>query len=121
MQTPQPLKGVAHRAFTAALRRKGAESSLITFAKLTHPNYVPNWHHELLAAKLEAVARGEITRLIVSMPPRHGKTELATVRFAPWLLTHRPQASIISATYSGEFAEDLGRKARAVLEMPVYE
>ncbi len=110
----------AHRALAAALRRSSAGSSLIGFAKLTHHDYRPNWHHELLASKLEAVARGEIKRLVVSMPPRHGKSELATVRFAPWLLTQRPQASIITATYSGEFADDLGRKARAVLEMPDY-
>ncbi len=110
----------AHRALTTALKRSSAESSLIAFAKLTHHDYRPSWHHELLASKLEAVGRGEIKRLAVSMPPRHGKTELATVRFAPWLLTHRPQASIISATYSGEFADDLGRKARAVLEQPQY-
>lgn len=120
MQTPQPRKRTAHRALAAALQRSAAESSLIEFAKLTHGDYRPSWHHELLASKLEAVARGEIKRLVVSMPPRHGKTEIATVRFAPWLLTRRPAASIIAATYSGEFADDLGRKARAVLEHPVY-
>ena len=110
----------AHQALAAALQRTQAETSLIEFAKLTHGAYRPSWHHELLASKLEALARGEITRLIISMPPRHGKSELASVRFAPWLLTERPGASIVSATYAGEFADDLGRKARAVLEMPVY-
>ncbi len=120
MQILPQRKGQARRALTAALQRSAAESSLIDFAKLTHVDYRPNWHHVLLASKLEAVARGEIKRLVVSMPPRHGKTELATIRFAPWLLTQRPRASIIAATYSGEFADELGRKARAVLEHPAY-
>ncbi len=112
---------IAHRALAAALRRSNAEQSLIAFAKLTHGNYRPNWHHELLASKLEAVASGKIKRLVVSMPPRHGKTELCSTRFAPWLLTRHPQASIIAATYAGEFADDLGRKARSVMEQPAYE
>ena len=54
------------------------------------------------------------------MPPRHGKTELASVRFAPWLLSRRPQASIIAATYAQDFADELGRKARAVMQSPVH-
>lgn len=110
----------ARQAFTAAMRRRGAQGSLIEFCKLTHPDYRPNWHHHLLAKKLEEVAAGRCKRLIVSMPPRHGKTELVSIRFAPWLFTQRERVSVIAATYNGEFAEELGLKARQVLELPAY-
>lgn len=54
------------------------------------------------------------------MPPRHGKTELASIRFAPWYLGRNPTHNVIQATYSGEFAEDNGRKTRALVASPEY-
>lgn len=100
--------------------RVAAERSLIAFAALTHPKYEASWHHRQIAEAMLDVATGKCLRLIISMPPRHGKTELASIRFAPWIMTRRPGVSVISATYAGEFAEELGRKARAVLESPLY-
>lgn len=46
---------------------------LISFAMLSMKNYKPNWHHKLIAYKLEQLERGEIRRLIITLPPRHGK------------------------------------------------
>jgi len=100
--------------------RLACEQSLAAFATLTHPNYTTSWHHREIASALGDVADGECKLLAISMPPRHGKSELASVRFAPWLLTKRPTASVISATYSADFADDLGRKARGVLELPTF-
>jgi len=108
------------RQLAAALRRREAQGSLIQFCRLTHPDYRPNWHHKVLAAKLEDVAAGRCKRLIVSMPPRHGKTELVSIRLAPWLFTQRERVSIIASTYSGDFAEELGLRSRQVMELPVY-
>jgi predicted phage terminase large subunit-like protein len=108
------------RRLSTALRRREAQRSLIAFAQLTHPDYRPNWHHRLLAERLEAVAAGRCKRLVVSMPPRHGKTELVSIRLAPWIFTQRERVSIIASTYSGDFAEELGLRARQVLELPVY-
>ncbi len=100
--------------------RRTATDSLIGFATLTHPSYRASWHHLLIATALRSAALHSGKRLIISMPPRHGKSELASIRFAPWVLGRRPQASVISATYSGDFAEDLGRKARGVMQLPLY-
>ena len=47
--------------------------SLLAFGGYMFPKYQPSWFHREIAKKLEAVERGEITRLIISMPPRHGK------------------------------------------------
>lgn len=120
MPALQDNLGRARRALTTALRRRDAQKSLIAFAQLTHPDYRPSSHHRLLALKLQDVAAGRCKRLMVSMPPRHGKTELATIRFAPWLFTQRERASVILATYAQDFADELGFKARQVLELPLY-
>lgn len=102
------------------LAAQAGSKSLIAFARLTHPKYEPNWHHKLLASKLEAVARGEIKRLIISMPPRHGKTDLASLRFAPWFLGQKPNLNIVQATYAAEFAEENGKKSRNILASKIY-
>jgi predicted phage terminase large subunit-like protein len=76
--------------------------------RVLNPNvrYLDNWHNALIAAKLEACRRGEITRLIINMPPRSLKSHAAAVAFPAFLLGHNPSAQIICASYG----EDLARK-----------
>ncbi len=94
--------------------KKGQEE-LLSFTILTQPDYEPNWHHELIAQKLEAVERGEIKRLMIFMPPRHGKSELASIKFPAWYLGRNPKRDIIACSYNDEFAEEFGRKVRNVV------
>lgn len=108
-----------------------ARDSLLDFCRLTMPSpddpddvdlsrYVAAPHHKALAAALEAVEKGEILRLIIVMPPRHGKTELATRRFVPWFLGRDPYRHVIVTTYSDEFAGDHGRAVRAIMREGAY-
>ena len=102
------------------LARAAVSASLVALARFTFRGYVPSWHHYRIARELEEASRTPNARLIIAMPPRHGKTELASIRFAPWLLANRPQAHVIAATYAQDFADDLGRKARGVMASSVY-
>jgi hypothetical protein len=67
--------------------RKLAERSLADFVRQAWPvlepktPYLENWHLELLIEALEAVAIGQIQRLIINIPPRFGKSLLASVLF----------------------------------------
>jgi hypothetical protein len=97
-----------------------ARANLIHFVTLLNKNYTPNWHHHLIATKLEAVARGEIDRLIITVPPRHGKTTLATIGFPAWYLGQYPHRQIISVSYNEELARKFGRAVRDILKEPVY-
>jgi predicted phage terminase large subunit-like protein len=115
------LKRPSPQVKSQELAAQAARDSLLAFAVLTHPNYEAGWHHRKLAEYLEAIERREINRLVISMPPRHGKTELASIRFAPWYLGRNPTHNVIQATYSGEFAEDNGRKTRALVATPEYK
>jgi predicted phage terminase large subunit-like protein len=74
----------------------------------------------LIAEKLEAVERGEIDRLMVFMPPRHGKSELASKRFPAWCLGKRPDRQIIAASYNSDLASDFGRNVRNIVAEPEY-
>jgi hypothetical protein len=89
-----------------------ARKNLIDFSIATDRNYRPNWHHEKISDKLEAVERGEIKRLMIFMPPRHGKSQLASINFPAWYLGRNPTKEIITSSYSSELAQDFGSKTR---------
>lgn len=73
-------------------------------------------HLSLLSEKIVQVATGKIPRLIVTMPPRHGKSELIS-RFTPaWFLGNFPERKVILASYADTFAAQWGRAARDVME-----
>jgi predicted phage terminase large subunit-like protein len=69
---------------------------------------------------LEAIERGEIDRLMIFMPPRHGKSELASKRFPAWCLGRDPARQIIAASYNSELAADFGRNVRNIVAEPEF-
>lgn len=93
-----------------------AAGKLIPFTEYTFPQYEAAEHHKLIAEKLEAIERGEIQRLMIFMPPRHGKSELATKRFVAWFLGRQPHRSIIQASYNSDLATDFGRQVRNIVQ-----
>ncbi|MDP7631019.1 MAG: hypothetical protein QGF03_10690, partial [SAR324 cluster bacterium] len=77
-------------------------------------------HHEGIANALERVERGKIKRLIVTLPPRHGKSEMVSRRFIPWLMGKHPRENLIFATYNEDFANDFGSDCRSVMTSPQF-
>jgi predicted phage terminase large subunit-like protein len=108
------------RAVVEIFRRRKAKESLLGFVEYTYPNYRAASHHRLIASKLEAVARGEIDRLMIACPPRHGKSELASKRFIAWLLGGDPTKTIITASYNSDIAGDFGREVRNIVGSPEF-
>lgn len=104
------------QAAAEIIRRDDAKDSLIKFTEYTYPQWETSDHHTEIAAKLEAVERGEIKRLAIFMPPRHGKTELSARRFPAWYLGRHPRNQIISVTYNSELAYDTGVDVRSVID-----
>lgn len=122
-------------ALVSLLERKKAilqaRTDLIAFARYMTPVpdepdnmavslYRPAKHHRVLGAALEEVEKGVFSRLQVSMPPRHGKTKLASHMFAAWFIGKNPEKSLIVATYSEKFAWDHGRAVRSLVESPLF-
>lgn len=98
-----------------------AFSRLISYAAYQWPGYRDAAHHRLIARHLEAVERGEITRLMITMPPRHGKSMLASEFFPAWYLGRNPDHYVVTATYAQELADDFGRKVKNQIEDPAYQ
>lgn len=114
------------------LRLKKAKDSLLDFTRFTLPDpenpddhtrsrYHAAKHHEVIAAALEEVDAGRMRRLIITMPPRHGKSELASKRFPAWFLGRDPYRQMIFSTYNEEFAQDFGRSVRETMRSPVFQ
>ena len=105
---------------TRELKRRQARQSLLSFTEYTNPLYASANHHRLICEKLEAVERGEIDRLMIFMPPRHGKSELASKRFPAWCLGRNPARQIIAASYNSDLANDFGRNVRNIVDEPEF-
>lgn len=135
-ETPEDQQlAVLERQMMAArrlLRVQRARNSLLDFATLMMPDpeapddpsrsrFQIAPHHQLIAQALERVKSGAVQRLAISMPPRKGKSEIATRMFPAWFIGHDPYAQVILAGATAEFAkEEFGRKIRGYMESPAY-
>jgi predicted phage terminase large subunit-like protein len=85
--------------------------------KLISPNLHWDWpYQKLIYEQLERVTRGECKRLMIFLPPRHGKSELVTNRYAAWRLRHDPTINIILGSYNQRLANRFSRKVRITWE-----
>src|SRR5208282_792406 len=89
-----------------------AKSSLASYATLAFGKFQIAPHHRAIIDALEKVERGEIDRLIIAMPPRHGKSLLASEIFPAWYLGKHPDRNILATSYGASLALDFGRKVR---------
>jgi len=101
-----------------------ARNNLIDFEIATNPSYVPNWHHELIAKELENIEKNgdrDYKILIVTVPPRSGKSQQCSIDFPAWFLGRNPTKEIITASYSAELAQDFGGKAREKINSDFFK
>lgn len=118
-----PPKVAAAQAELAA--RILAKRRLIPFTQRINPRYDAGWVHHDIARRLERfsreVAEGKSPRLMILMPPRHGKSELASRMFPAWHLGHYPDHEIIACSYNVSLAMSFSRKVKEVFNDPAYQ
>lgn len=79
-----------------------------------------NWHQEAICHALERVVISKSKRLIINVPPRSGKTELAVINFIAWCMGNWPDSEFIHASYSKRLATNNTFNARAVMQHEAY-
>ncbi len=72
-------------------------------------------HLQLLDEKLVMLAKGEIKRLAVTMPPRHGKSLTCSQMFPAWFLGTNPDKKVIVCSYAATLAANFSGKVRDML------
>jgi predicted phage terminase large subunit-like protein len=82
--------------------------------------FAPNWHLEIIAAKLTEVRQGKIRRLIINLPPRHLKSLMASIAFPAWYLGLDPSVQILCVSYAQDLADKLARDCRSIMMSPWY-
>ena len=98
---------------------------LLPFVERFNPDYNAGWVHKDICRRLEQfsrdVAEKKSPRLMLFMPPRHGKSTLASIAFPAWHLGRHPDHEFISCSYSGSLAMGFSRKVRSLLRDPSYK
>jgi len=82
--------------------------------------YLRNWHIDAIVHQLMRMQAGDISRLLINQPPRSLKSICVSVAYVAWLLGHDPTRRIIVVSYSNEFAAELHRQFRMVIDAPWY-
>lgn len=86
------------------------------FISYTKPDYQFNWHHTLLCNKIDRFTRRLIKKLMVFMPPQHGKSQLTTRHGPAYILGHRPEAKICVCSYSATLAQSFNRDIQRIID-----
>ncbi|MFA5897867.1 MAG: phage terminase large subunit [Hyphomicrobium sp.] len=111
-----------------------AKDDFMTFIKFTSPDpedhanvrkskYKDAKHHRAIARIVQGIVKGEVdyTFLILTMPPRNGKSEIVSRRLPAWFSGLFPTENVVVATYSDDFAADFGKEVRTIMALPQYK
>lgn len=106
-------------------RKDRLESDLVAFTAHFFAErgdtFLPSEHHAQIASALKAVERGEIRNLLINMPPRYGKTELAVINWIAQTIARNPRAKFIHLSYSAELALDNSARARDLIKSEAFQ
>ena len=107
---------------------KLCQDNFMYFVKEVWPEFIyrkatksSEWgHHQLIANEYTKIAKQRKGRLIVNMPPRHTKSEFASIYFPAWLIGRNPKMKLIQVSHNTELATRFGSKVRNLLASPEY-
>lgn len=101
-------------------KRELARRHLLNFTLFTKDNYEVSWHHEYMCQKLTDFANEKIKKLMIFVPPQHGKTELATRRLSAFILGKYPHKKLAVAAYNHTVASSFNRDIQRIIDDVPY-
>jgi len=105
----------------AAKSREKCHDGFMEFVSEMWSAFIHGHHHEIMADAFERVAKGDLKRLIINMPPRHTKSEFASYLLPAWFLGKYPDKKIIQTAHTAELAVGFGRKVRNLVNSADYK
>ena len=109
--------------FEALMHKKGvkeSKDSLMAFARFMHHDFITSGFHEKYYEILEAFAYGRIKRLIVTVPPQHGKSEGSSRMLPAFIFGLNPNAKITLISYGQTFASKFNRDVQRIIDSKKY-
>jgi predicted phage terminase large subunit-like protein len=95
---------------------ESAQTSFMGFVGHMWPAFIEGRHHKIMAEAFEKIARGDLKRLIINMPPRHTKSEFASYLLPAWFLGQYPGKKVIQTAHTAELSVGFGRKVRNLVD-----
>jgi predicted phage terminase large subunit-like protein len=97
-----------------------AKTKFLGYVKHMWPDFIESKHHEIMADKFDRIVSGKLKRLIINMPPRHTKSEFASVFLPSFFIGHNPKAKLMEATHTSTLAIGFGRRVRDIIRSMEY-
>lgn len=113
-------------AVMAEESKRSGSRSFSAFVRQAWPIIDPtplswNWHMDAICSHLEAVAKGEIKRIVINTPPRIGKSTLFSILWPAWIWIDHPEEQFLFLSYSSSLSVEHSVKCRQVIESPWYQ
>lgn len=102
-------------------QREACRKDLIEFCKFMQADYKVGAHHRRLANLLMDIEKGKKDRICVSVPPRHGKSQMVSIYYAAWYLGLNPTHKVMLVSHTADLAVDFGRKVRNLIASAEYQ
>ena len=108
---------------------KICQDNFLYFVKEVWPEFIcrqerdsSKWgHHQIIANEFTRIADDKKGRLIVNMPPRHTKSEFASVFFPAWIIGKNPKMKLMQVSHNAELSARFGSKVRNLIDSPTYK
>ena len=125
--TPNAAPDVEHKRLLLELRlaqlgiREKAITSFLEFCRYVWPEIIIGEHHKRIAKAFDRVIEGKCKRLMIAMPPRHGKSQMGSYLFPAYLMGRIPASKLIVGSHTAELAQRFGRMIRNLVEDDKYK
>jgi predicted phage terminase large subunit-like protein len=102
-------------------RKEAAKANLLSFTKYTFQKFQNTWFHENYYRILDLFAKGQIKKLIISVPPQHGKSQNSSIQLPAFMIGRDPELKIATVCYSATKARKFGRKTKQLMTERTYQ
>lgn len=98
-----------------------ARETFSEFAGYINPNYRMQWFHKYIMDELQKFYESEENKLVISMPPQFGKSEIVSRMLPAWLLGKNPNYKIALCSYSFDLAKSFNTDIKRIMTSPLYQ
>jgi predicted phage terminase large subunit-like protein len=106
---------------TRTRSKLNARTRFLSFVKTMWGDFIEGAHHRIIAELFDDVIAGRKKRIIINMPPRHTKSEFASIYLPAFFLGLNPNKKVIQSSHTAELAVGFGRKVRSIIDRDDFQ
>lgn len=102
-------------------KKRLARVNMVDFVEYTFENYDTQYFHKIICEYLDKLLKGDIKKLMVFVPPQHGKSQLSSRHFPAFILGRDPNTKIGICSYSADLSSTFNRACQSIIQDPKYK